>query len=59
MLFRSEGEDNKMPYSKKRYGSKTKYKKYKSCIRKVKKKGKKVNPYAVCRKSLYKKRKRR
>lgn len=44
-----------MPYTKKRYGSKTKYRKMKRCVKKVKKKGGKVNPYAVCRASIYKK----
>jgi len=48
-----------MPYSKKRYGSKTKYKKYKRCVKKVKKKGKVKSPYAVCRARIYKKKKKR
>lgn len=48
-----------MPYSKKRYGSKKKYKKMKSCVKKVKRKGTGVNPYAVCRASIYKKKKKK
>jgi len=48
-----------MPYSKKRYGSKTKYKKYKRCVKKVKKKGEVESPFAVCRKSVYGKKKKR
>lgn len=44
-----------MPYSKKRYGSKAKYGKYKRCVKKVGRKSKSVNPYAVCRSSVYKK----
>jgi len=48
----------KMPYSRKRYGKKCTYKKYKRCVRKVKKKGK-VNPYAVCKASVYKKKKKK
>ena len=40
-----------MPYSKKRYGSKSKWKKYKSCVRKVKSGVR--NPYAVCRKTIF------
>ena len=43
-----------MPYSRKRYGSRKQYKSYRSCVRKVKSKKGKVNPYAVCRKSVYK-----
>jgi len=49
-----------MPYSNKKYKSKKKYKKYKRCVKKVKKKGKVKSPHAVCRKSIYgKKRKKR
>jgi hypothetical protein len=43
-----------MPFSVKRYGTRKKWTKYKSCVKKVKKKGTAVNPYAVCRKSVYK-----
>lgn len=42
-----------MPYSKKRYKSKKKWNKYKQCVKKVKKKSKVKNPYAVCRISIY------
>ena len=42
-----------MPYSKKRYGSKKKWKKYKKCIEELRKKGGKKNPYAICRKAIY------
>ena len=47
-----------MPYTKKRYGSKKTWKKYKRCVRKVKKKGTAKNPYAVCRKSVYRRKKK-
>lgn len=50
-----------MPYTKKRYGTQTQFKKYRRCVAKVEKKlgrGKpKVNPYAVCRASIYGKKK--
>lgn len=46
-----------MPYSRKRYGTKKQYKKYRRCVRKVRVKSKKVNPYAVCRASVYGKKK--
>lgn len=46
-----------MPFSKARYGTRKKYRKYKRCTAKVKKRSKKVNPYAVCRASVYKKKK--
>lgn len=43
------------PYSKKRYETKAKYRKYKRCVEKVRKKDKKVkSPEAICRKSVYK-----
>ena len=44
-----------MPFTKKRYETKAKWKKYKSCVKKVRKKKvkRKVNPYAVCRTSIY------
>lgn len=45
-----------MPYTKKRYGTKKKYKKYKSCLKKVMKAD--YNAYAVCRAAIYKKRKK-
>jgi hypothetical protein len=45
-----------MPFTKKRYGTKAKYKKMKKCVRLVKR-NKKVNPYAVCRASIYRKKK--
>lgn len=46
-----------MPYSKKRYGTKAQYRKMKSCVKKVSTiKG--VNPFAVCRASIYKKKRR-
>lgn len=43
-----------MPYSQKTYKSREKYGKYKSCVKKVSKKENHVNPYAVCRSSVYK-----
>lgn len=42
-----------MPYTKKRYGSKKKYHKYRRCIKEVSKGSKRYNPYAVCRASVY------
>lgn len=54
---RKRGE-NEMPYSKKRYGTKAKWKKMKRCVKTVSKKSKGVNPFAVCRKSIYGKKKR-
>lgn len=45
-----------MPYTKKRYGSKAKWRKYKRCVKKVAKKGEAYSPYAVCRAMLYGKR---
>jgi hypothetical protein len=42
-----------MPFSKKRYGTKVKYRKMKRCVASVKKGSKKYNPYAVCRASIY------
>jgi hypothetical protein len=53
-----EGDGQIMPYSKKRYGSRKKYKKFKRCVKKVKKKGTATSPYAVCRAAIYKKKKR-
>jgi len=41
-----------MPYTKSRYGTKTQYKKMKSCVKAVGAAGK-YNPYAVCRASIY------
>jgi hypothetical protein len=44
-----------MPYSPKRYGSRAKWRSYKRCVSKVRAKSRgKVNPYAVCRASIYK-----
>ena len=48
-----------MPYSKKRYGTKAQYKKYKRCVKKVKKRGGVKSPHAVCRKAIYKKRRKK
>lgn len=45
--------DNKMPYSKKRYGTREQYRKFRSCVKKVKKKGGVKSPYAVCRRAVY------
>jgi hypothetical protein len=42
------------PYSKKRYETKEKFNKMKRCVKKLKMKNGKANPYAVCRKSIYK-----
>jgi len=42
-----------MPFTIKRYKTKAKWNKYKSCVGKVEKKGTAVNPHAVCRKSVY------
>jgi hypothetical protein len=46
-----------MPYSVKRYETKEKYHAYKRCVKKVGEKDSSVNPYAVCRSSVYGKRK--
>lgn len=49
-----------MPYTKKRYGSKKKYRKYKRCVKKVKRKNSRVkSPHAICRASVYGKKKKR
>lgn len=48
-----------MPYSKKRYGTKAKWEKMKRCVKAVSKNSKKVNPYAVCKSSIYGKKKKR
>ena len=48
-----------MPFTKKRYGTKKKWEKMKRCVKKVKAKGGKVNPYAVCRAAIYKKKKQK
>jgi hypothetical protein len=42
-----------MPFTIKRYKTRAKWKKYKSCVGKVESKGTAVNPHAVCRKSVY------
>ena len=55
---KEKGGYYKMPYSKKRYGSRKKWEKFKRCVKKVKAKSKKVNPYAVCRAAVYKKKKK-
>lgn len=47
-----------MPFSKKRYGTKAKWKKMKKCVKEVSKKNRKVNPFSVCRVSVYGKKKR-
>lgn len=44
-----------MPFSVKRYGTRVKMNKMKRCVKSVKAKTTKVNPYAVCRASIYKK----
>jgi len=41
-----------MPFTKARYGTKAKFQKMKRCVKAVGTKGK-VNPYAVCRTSIY------
>lgn len=41
------------PYSKKRYESRKKYRKYKRCVKKIKKKGGVKSPFAICQKSIY------
>jgi len=46
-----------MPYSVKRYGSREKYGKYNRCVKKVRNKNTSVNEYAVCRASIYGKKK--
>jgi len=43
-----------MPFSVKRYGTRAKMNKMKRCVKAVGTKGK-VNPYAVCRASIYSK----
>lgn len=42
-----------MPFSKARYGTKAKFAKMKRCVRKVSASSKRVNPFAVCRASIY------
>jgi hypothetical protein len=42
-----------MPFSVRRYGTRTKMHKMKRCVKEVKAKTTKVNPYAVCRASIY------
>ena len=42
-----------MPFTKARYETRAKWKKYKRCIAKVKKKGGVKSPHAVCRASIY------
>lgn len=48
-----------MPYTRKRYGTKAKYKKYRRCVRKVKKKGGVKSPHAICRATVYGKKKKK
>lgn len=43
----------KMPFTKKRYKTRKLWRKYLSCIKKVKKKGGVKSVYAVCRKAIY------
>lgn len=45
-----------MPYSRKRYGTRVQYDKFRRCVKKVKKKKTAVSPYAVCRATIYGKR---
>jgi hypothetical protein len=47
-----------MPYSKKKYGTKKKWRKYKRCVKEVVSKDGQYNPYAICRSSIYKKNKK-
>lgn len=42
-----------MPYTMKKYKSKKKYHAYKRCVNEVSEKDGTVNPYAVCRASVY------
>jgi hypothetical protein len=44
-----------MPFSRARYGTRAKWRKYKRCVARVKKIGKVKSPYAVCRRAIYKK----
>ncbi len=44
-----------MPFTKKRYGTKKKWLKYKKCVREVTAEGKVRSPHAVCRAAIYKK----
>ena len=46
----------RMPFTKARYGTKAKFQKMKRCVKAVGTRGK-VNPFAVCRASIYGKRK--
>lgn len=48
-----------MPFSVKRYGTRAKMNKMKRCVKSVKAKTTKVNPYVVCRASIYKNKKTR
>jgi len=43
-----------MPYSKEKYGSRDQLDRYNKCVKEVSKKDKKVNPFAICRSSIYK-----
>jgi hypothetical protein len=42
-----------MPFSVKRYGTRAKFAKMKRCVASVSASGSKVNPFAVCRASIY------
>lgn len=46
-----------MPYSRKRYGTRKKYKKYQRCVKKVKKRGGVRSSHAICRAAIYGKKK--
>lgn len=47
-----------MPYSRKRYGSRIKYNKYRRLVKKLKKQGSVKNPYAVARAAIYRKKRK-
>lgn len=48
-----------MPYTKKRYGTRKKWRKYKRAVAHIKKRGKVKSPYAVARASVYGKKRKK
>jgi len=54
---RKGGSD--MPFTKARYGTRAKWRKYRRCVARVKRAGTAKSPYAVCRAAIYPRKKRR
>jgi len=48
-----------MPFTKARYGTRAKWRKYRRCVARVKRAGTAKSPYAVCRAAIYPRKKRR